>query len=119
VVLGVGINVRASAYPQDIAPRATCLEVELGRDVDRGLLLAESLAALAMRYEELQRGHGDRAVDAWRARAQGTFGRHVEWDAAGVSRHGVADNIDTTGALLVRTDAGTERLISGEVRWIS
>ena len=44
-------------------------------------------------------------LDAWRARAVSTFGRRVEWDVAGVTRHGVAEDIDETGALLVRDGA--------------
>ncbi len=35
VVIGIGLNVRPSAYPPAIADRATSLEAELGRDVDR------------------------------------------------------------------------------------
>ena len=47
-----------------------------------------------------------------------TFGRRVEWDVAGVTRHGVAEDIDETGALLVRDGAARARVISGEVRWL-
>jgi BirA family biotin operon repressor/biotin-[acetyl-CoA-carboxylase] ligase len=53
VVLGIGINIQPAAYPADIAVRATCIEAELGRPVDRGVVLAECLAALAGRYREL------------------------------------------------------------------
>jgi BirA family biotin operon repressor/biotin-[acetyl-CoA-carboxylase] ligase len=118
VVLGIGINVLPAAYPPDVAARATSLEGELGRAVDRGLLLAECLAALAVRYGELQRGDGDAVLQAWRQRAASTLGRTVRWDAAGLAREGVAENIDATGALIVRTDTGPVRLISGEVQWI-
>jgi len=53
VVLGFGINIRRAAYPPDVVARATSLESELGRDVDRGLVLAECLAALSNRVLEL------------------------------------------------------------------
>jgi BirA family biotin operon repressor/biotin-[acetyl-CoA-carboxylase] ligase len=118
VVLGIGINVLPAAYPPDVAGRATSLEGELGRAVDRGLLLAECLAALAARYGDLQRGDADAVVHAWRQRAASTLGRTVRWDVAGLAREGVAETIDATGALIVRTDAGPVRLISGEVQWI-
>ena len=118
VVLGVGINVLPAAYPPEIAARATSLEGELGRAVDRGLLLAECLTALAGRYAELQRGGADAIVAAWRERAAATLGRTVRWDAAGLAREGVAETIDATGALIVRTSTGLVRLISGEVQWI-
>jgi BirA family biotin operon repressor/biotin-[acetyl-CoA-carboxylase] ligase len=118
VVLGVGINVLPAAYPPEIAARATSLEGELGRAVDRGLLLAECLIALAARYAELQRGGADAIVDAWRQRAAASLGRTVRWDAAGLAREGIAETIDATGALIVRTSTGPVRLISGEVQWI-
>lgn len=118
VILGIGINVMPAAYPPDIAARATSVEGELGRPVDRGLLLAECLSALAARYASLRRGDAAVVMDAWRARAASTLGRAVQWDAAGVAREGVAEDIDETGALVVRTDDTLVRVISGEVRWI-
>ena len=118
VVLGFGINILPAALPPSIAARATSIEGELGRPVDRGLLLAECLAALAARYGELQAGSRVPVLEAWRERAAGMLGRQVEWDAGGSVRRGVADNIDDAGALLVRTPAGLERIISGEVRWL-
>jgi BirA family biotin operon repressor/biotin-[acetyl-CoA-carboxylase] ligase len=117
VVVGCGINITPAAYPPDVAARATSIELELGRPVDRGLVLAESLAALAARYEDVRAGRGVNVLEAWRRRASLTFGRPIEWDAAGAARRGVAENVDETGALLVRTERGLERVISGEIRW--
>ena len=117
VVLGIGINIMPAAYPPDVAARATSIEAELGRGVDRGLLLAECLASLAARYRQLQAGEGEAVTQAWRARAGSTLGRSVEWDAAGIRYQGVVQDIDATGALLVSTSEGVMRLFSGEVRW--
>ena len=118
VVLGFGINVLPGAYPPDVAARATSLETELGRAVDRGRVLTECLVALARRYEDLGAQRGAAVVTSWRARAAGTFGRRVEWDHRGQVQQGVAQDVDRTGALLVSTSTGVERVISGEVRWI-
>jgi BirA family biotin operon repressor/biotin-[acetyl-CoA-carboxylase] ligase len=118
VVLGFGINVLPGAYPPDVAARATSLERELGRPIDRGLVLAECLAALASRYGGLQAGDAAAVVAAWRTRAAATFGRRVEWDGDGRTQQGTAQDIDPAGALLVRTEDGVRRIISGEVRWI-
>jgi BirA family transcriptional regulator, biotin operon repressor / biotin---[acetyl-CoA-carboxylase] ligase len=117
VVLGFGINIRRAAYPPDVAARATSIESELGRHVDRGLVLAECLAALANRYGMLQSGAADDVIAAWRRRAAMQMGRAVEWDVDGGSRQGRAEDIDSTGALLVRVEDQIVRVISGEVRW--
>ena len=118
VVLGFGINVLPAAYPQDVAVRATSLETELGRKVDRGLVLAESLAALSARYGHLRAGRAHAVVTAWRARSGSMFGRRVEWDAEGTVLRGIARDIDEHGALLVSDESGIRRVISGEVRWM-
>jgi BirA family biotin operon repressor/biotin-[acetyl-CoA-carboxylase] ligase len=118
VVVGCGINLMSAAYPPDVAARATSIESELGRPIDRGSLFVECLAALHLRYGELQSRRRAAIVARWRDRAASTFGRRVEWDAAGVTRHGVAEGIDDTGALLVREGAARARVISGDVRWL-
>jgi BirA family transcriptional regulator, biotin operon repressor / biotin---[acetyl-CoA-carboxylase] ligase len=118
VVLGCGINLMPAVYPSDVAARATSIESELGRPIDRGLLLVECLAALHLRYRDLQSRASAAVIARWRDRAVSTFGRRVEWDVAGVTRHGVAEDIDESGALLVRDGAARARVISGEVRWL-
>jgi BirA family biotin operon repressor/biotin-[acetyl-CoA-carboxylase] ligase len=117
VILGCGINVLPAAFPPEVAQRATSIESELGRPIDRGPVLAECLAALAARYGDLRALRLTSIIDAWRQRAALTFGRAVEWDANGTVQRGTAENIDDAGALLVRTSAGTTRLVAGEVRW--
>jgi BirA family biotin operon repressor/biotin-[acetyl-CoA-carboxylase] ligase len=118
VVLGFGINVMPAAYPPDVANRATSLEGELGRAVDRGLLLAECLSSLARRYADLQEGRGGLVIEAWRARAAATLGRRVRWDVAGTTCEGVTENIDESGALVVRTSTGIVAVTAGEVTWV-
>jgi BirA family transcriptional regulator, biotin operon repressor / biotin---[acetyl-CoA-carboxylase] ligase len=117
VVTGFGINVGPMAYPRELADRATSLEVELGRPIDRALLLTELLAALARRYEDLLAGRFDAILDAWRARAPLSQGATVSWTAPEGARIGVTAGIDDEGALIVRTDRGTERIIAGELTW--
>jgi BirA family biotin operon repressor/biotin-[acetyl-CoA-carboxylase] ligase len=117
VVLGFGINVRQSAYPPALTAHVTSLESELGRVVDRAALCAESLAALARRYDDLMAGRFDAILDEWRRRAPGSRGARVHWDTATGSANGITAGIDESGALLVQTGDTVERLVAGEVRW--
>ncbi|HEY7792183.1 MAG TPA: biotin--[acetyl-CoA-carboxylase] ligase [Vicinamibacterales bacterium] len=117
IVLGFGINIRPAAYPPDLAPRATSLESELGRGVDRGLVLAEALAGLAARYDELRARRFDNILGAWRTLAPGSRGSLVEWATPSGPRHGRTEGIDDTGALLVRTSDAVERIVAGEIVW--
>ena len=118
VILGCGINVRSSVYPPEIVMRATSIEAELGRAIDRGPVFAECLVTLANRYAEMRAGRFPEILDAWRAHVALTFGRAVEWDTGGAVRRGIAERVDDQGALMVRTATGIERVISGEVRWV-
>ncbi len=112
VVIGVGLNLRGSSYPPDVAARATSLEGELGRTVDRGQVMAEVLAALWDRLAALESGPGD-ILQAWRAASPSAIGSRVEWDA----KSGTTAGIDDSGALLIRTSSGVERVIAGELQW--
>lgn len=113
VIVGVGINVEPSAYPPEVEARATSLAGELGRAVDRGVVLAEVLAGLWDGVATLHRNPGD-ILRAWRAAAPSAWHARVEWDAG----HGTTAGIDDSGALLVRTATGIERFIAGELRWM-
>jgi BirA family biotin operon repressor/biotin-[acetyl-CoA-carboxylase] ligase len=121
VILGYGINVGAMAFPPELAARATSLEIELGRAVDRAWLFSETLAALARRYEDLLAGRFDAILDAWRSRAPAARGARVAFitatPPAGV-QSGVTAGIDDSGALLVQVGERVERIIAGELTWL-
>jgi len=112
VVIGVGVNLQPAAYPPDVAARATSLEGELGRPIDREAVLDAILTGLQARLAALQQAPGD-ILRAWRAAAPSATGTRVDWDGG----HGVTAGIDDTGALLVKTTGGVARIIAGELHW--
>lgn len=118
VVLGFGINLRLVAYPRELADRVTSLEAETGKTIDRALVFAEILAALAERYADLQAGRFDAILTAWRALAPSLRMAPVEWESPSGFVRGYAEDIDAQGALLIRIDNRLERVIAGEVRWL-
>lgn len=118
VVAGYGINIQAAAYPPDLRDRATSLESELGRSVDRATILAETLAAIASRYDDLLAGRFDAILDAWRRRAPTASGAPVAWTTPSGAHRGTTAGIDRDGALLVRSGGSVERIVAGELRWM-
>ena len=112
VVIGVGVNVQPAAYPPDVTARATSIEGELGRAIDRDLLLSEILDGLQHRLLTLSQNPGD-ILQAWRAASPSAIGTRVEWD----DQHGITAGIDECGALLVKTTTGLERIIAGQIHW--
>jgi len=118
VVLGYGINVAPAAFPPELHDRATSLESELARWIDRAHVLVETLAALSWRYDDLLAGRFDVILDAWRALAPSAAGAHVSWRTNAGTLSGVTAGIDDHGALLVRVDGRIERIVAGEVSWL-
>ena len=118
VVVGIGINLRAGAFPPELAHRASAVEVELGRPVDRAVCLVEVLVALADASTRLAAGDREWVTADWRAYgAAGLRSSPVSWHDGEEIRRGVAIGIDESGALIVQTGAARERIIAGEVTW--
>ena len=118
VVVGIGLNVRSAAYPPDIADRATSLETELGRPVDRAALLVEILAALGHITGRLWAGERRWICEAWRQFARAGLGGAVaKWTDHDRRWRGVVRDIDEDGGLLVDVNGQTRRVIAGEIIW--
>src|SRR5439155_277393 len=68
VILGLGVNVTADAYPAELAGAATSCEEEAQRPVDRAELLVAFLTALEARYSTvLVQGGREKTMEAYRA----------------------------------------------------
>jgi len=117
LVIGYGINVSATVYAPELGDRATSLETELGRPIDRAAVCAETLVSLSRRYADLLDGRFDAILDAWRDRAPSSRGARVTWHGASGTHAGITAGIDDRGALLVRVDNRIERIVAGEVTW--
>jgi BirA family biotin operon repressor/biotin-[acetyl-CoA-carboxylase] ligase len=112
VVIGVGINLERAAYPPEVSARATSLAGELGRAIDRDSVFAVILRALCDRLAAIDGKPGD-ILQAWRAASPSAVGTRVEWEG----HRGVTAGIDDSGALLVKTSTGVERIIAGDIHW--
>ena len=114
VVVGIGIN--ANVEPETLpalAPDATSILAEVGRQVNRATLLAALLSGVEHRYAALQAGESPH--QEWAARLA-TLGRPVKASAPVGVLTGVAESVDEDGALLLRTLDGTlHRLVAGDV----
>ena len=117
VVLGIGINLRPSAFPPELAGRAGAIETELGRVADAGQLLAQVLAALNRTLADLAASGPPALVARWLALSPSAHGAPIEWDAGSEPLSGTTAGLAEDGALLARTPAGIRRIVSGEVRW--
>jgi BirA family transcriptional regulator, biotin operon repressor / biotin---[acetyl-CoA-carboxylase] ligase len=113
VILGFGINVHSIECQADIADRATSIEAELGRPVNRWELLVNLLASLSEAYMDLKMERQDKILSRWISFSPSSYGAAAMWKDVEVITQGV----DEQGALLVRTSNGIERLTTNELNW--
>jgi BirA family biotin operon repressor/biotin-[acetyl-CoA-carboxylase] ligase len=107
VVIGAGCNLRADAFPPELAHQATAVELESGTPVDRDELLLGFLDALTARLDDL-----DTVLDDARARSA-TLGRRVRVVLPGDELvEGVAAALAVDGSLIVRDDEGNEHAVA-------
>jgi BirA family transcriptional regulator, biotin operon repressor / biotin---[acetyl-CoA-carboxylase] ligase len=115
-VVGVGVNVNARPedFPEELRREATSVLIERGHPAPRALFLAACLTSLEDWYDHHAEEGFAPIRTAWKARSV-TLGRRVtvKTDTGDVT--GLAEDIDESGALLVRTPAGVSRVLSGDV----
>ena len=109
-VVGVGVNCNrpAEAFPPDLRQTAGSILSQTGLRVNRNRLAAELIRTLhALPMPDWQAEYRAACVN---------LGRQVQILAPGQPpRQGLALDVDADAALLVRTEAGVERIQSGEV----
>jgi BirA family biotin operon repressor/biotin-[acetyl-CoA-carboxylase] ligase len=118
VVVGVGVNVGAAAWPAEISSRATSLDEELGRQVDPALVFGHSLARMGTWIRRLRAGEAGAVRARWQQLAVGASGATVQIARLDGPRRGITCGIDAAGALLVRCGAETDRVTAGEITWL-
>lgn len=115
LVVGIGINVNWTDFPDEIVATATACNVVAGGPVDREALLHALLGRFEAWYDTLAGPDGDRAVlGAYRDRCA-TLGREVRVELAGGTVTGRAVNVSDDGHLLVDTGHDTTELAVGDV----
>ncbi len=122
VVVGIGINVNQKSFSEELEEKATSLMLENGQRIDRGELIANVMNVFSEYYEKylqtkdmllLQKEYNTMLIN----RNQEVLVYHgmIEDRLPGEAEHGIAKGIDATGALMVETEHGLKKIVSGEV----
>jgi BirA family transcriptional regulator, biotin operon repressor / biotin---[acetyl-CoA-carboxylase] ligase len=116
VVLGVGINVNTREFPPELAAYATSLSHGRGGDIDRLAVLAGFLHAFEPAYEEFVAAGPGPALSSWQEFA--FLGQECWVDSGSGRIEGIAEGVDGSGALLMRTpDGALVPVHAGEINW--
>lgn len=115
VIVGVGINASfpLALLPSELWTRATTIQELLGRTIELEPLLYRVVEELDKRYLEFVGGKTGGILEEWRALSE-TLGRKVRVDTLEEAVEGLAEEIDASGALLIRTAKGPVRVIAGD-----
>ncbi|MEO5913644.1 MAG: biotin--[acetyl-CoA-carboxylase] ligase [Luteolibacter sp.] len=111
-VVGIGLNVNTLGFPAEVSEIATSLRMETSREFSR----AEVLSAIIHRFASRRQHVGDHfemLISAVSQRCVLT-GKKVTLITAGGPRDGTVEGIAAGGELMLRTDAGLERLIQAD-----
>lgn len=114
VAVGIGLNLRQTAFPEALAARATSVRLATGVDVDRDDALHALIAAFGRWRGRLeQQGFGP-LRERWLAGSD-TIGRTVDIDGV----RGVAVDLAPDGALVIADGSERRRVVAGEIGWQS
>jgi BirA family biotin operon repressor/biotin-[acetyl-CoA-carboxylase] ligase len=116
VIVGIGINLTAEAYPAEIASLATSVAEASGRAPERETLLAALLRALSRWYSLLHEVDGARKiVAAWTSRSSYADGKAVQVANGDEVWQGTTRGVESDGALRLETTEGIKIVRAGDV----
>ena len=116
VVVGIGINVNQTSFPDELADKASSLLLELGHSVNRGAVLGEFLNLFEVYYDIFIKTEDmSGLIDVYNEMLV-NCGREVKIIEKDKERILKAIGIDENGGLIVENPEGIrESIISGEV----
>ena len=113
VLVGIGINVEQEILPDEIAGIATSLALQ-GIKIDKESLAAEILNRLETAAKIFSEKGFSQIRPLW-LDVNCTLGKDVTVNMISGQLHGKAVDLDESGALMVETSGGIERVTSGDV----
>lgn len=113
VIVGIGINLKSSNFPPEIAETATSIEAEINQKIDIEELLDILTRFLNNFYEILQNeGGGKTIIDEWTKRSSYASGKAVRVTLENETITGITDGLEENGALRVKNGTGEIRIIA-------
>ena len=113
VVVGMGLNVSTSA--RDLPDHAQSLMQVVGKEVSRLQVVQQLLVAFERWYDLFCRKGSAPVLEAWRTYTT-TLGKRIVIQYHNRKSEALALDIDTDGALIIRTDAGLrQRVTAGDI----
>jgi BirA family biotin operon repressor/biotin-[acetyl-CoA-carboxylase] ligase len=117
-VAGIGLNVRRGSFPEALETKATSLERETGKKMDRTKLLCRLLTEMDDLYADVRSRRFDRILDEWNSRCT-MFGKDITVLQHDHEVNGSAVGLSSEGGLILQTAKGKETVFAGDVTVLS
>ena len=111
-IVGIGLNVHTSIFPDEVAEIATSLRLETGTEIPRPEVLRAIIQRFARRGSQIGRDFDD-LLTAIRQRCVLT-GHRVSLTTSAGPKQGIVEGIGPCGELLLRSHDGVENLIQAD-----
>lgn len=107
VVLGIGINLKPEAFPEELVDVATSVSDATGRKVEREPILSALVQSLTRWYSLLHEEDGpSRILATWESRSSFAEGKRVKVVNGDETVLGVTRGLESDGALRIETESG-------------
>jgi BirA family biotin operon repressor/biotin-[acetyl-CoA-carboxylase] ligase len=118
VILGIGVNLNMETkmFPREMRAVSTSLKKEMGRTISRKLFVQSLLKELETWYSIFLKEGDEMVLKAWRNWAQ-IKGRRIKVTSFKETLMGVAVDVDSNGALILKTEDGQRRIVAGDVEY--
>lgn len=115
IIIGTGINVNQTEFPDEIAQKATSIKLESGKEFDKNKLLAAVLNQMEQEFVKSNLEFTEESLKEY-TELCATVGKTVSFYRGGNKLSGTASGIAENGELIVALSDGAEcRVNSGEV----
>lgn len=117
VIVGIGINLKSSNFPDEIAETATSIQAEISGEVATANVEGALIKYLSYWYEILNSDDGPtEIIQNWRQRSSYFSGKAVRVTLPDGVLEGTTDGLEENGALRVKTGDGSVTIVqAGDV----
>lgn len=117
VIVGIGINLKSSNFPEEIAETATSIQAERSGEVTSGNVEGALIKYLSYWYEMLNSDDGPtEIIQNWRQRSSYFSGKAVRVTLPDGVLEGTTDGLEENGALRVKARDGSVTIVqAGDV----
>lgn len=115
-VVGIGINVN-NELEKELQKTATTLKLEIGTQVPKVELLKSILKSFDEKYSRLISGDCDFIRDSWLSYSN-IIGKKIQVQDEETVATGKVTDIDDSGCLILNTENGNVRIVSGDVIYL-